>query len=60
MKITTLIENLVYKSELLAEHGLAFLIETENKKILFDTGQSSAFLQNAKILGFDKKEIDTG
>lgn len=53
MKIVTLIENLVYKKELYAEHGLAFYIETENEKILFDTGQSGMFLQNAKTLGMN-------
>ena len=58
MKIVTLIENLVYKKELYAEHGLAFYIETENKKILFDTGQTGMFLQNAKTLGICIEDID--
>jgi 7,8-dihydropterin-6-yl-methyl-4-(beta-D-ribofuranosyl)aminobenzene 5'-phosphate synthase len=58
MKIVTLIENLVYKKELYAEHGLAFFIETEHKKILFDTGQSGMFIQNAKILGINIEDID--
>ncbi len=58
MKIVTLIENLVYKRDLVAEHGLSFYIETENKKILFDTGQSAAFMQNAKLLGIDISSID--
>ena len=58
MKIITLIENLVYKRGLYAEHGLAIYIETKNKKILFDTGQSGLFLENAKKLGIDIGEID--
>jgi len=58
MKIITLIENLVYKSGLLAEHGLSFLIDTGKRKILFDTGQSPAFLSNAKKLDVDIMEID--
>ncbi len=58
MKIVTLIENLVYKKGLYAEHGLAIYIETENKKILFDTGQSGLFLENAKTLGISVAEID--
>ncbi len=58
MKIITLIENLVYQSGLVAEHGLSFYIETESKKLLLDTGQSPAFLSNAKKLGIHIKEID--
>ncbi len=59
MRIVTLIENLVYKQGLLAEHGLSYYIETKNKKILFDTGQSGNFLVNAKILGIDISDIDS-
>ena len=58
MKIITLIENLVNKGELYAEHGLSIYFETKNKKILFDTGQSGLFLENAKKLGVDISEID--
>src|SRR5665648_658871 len=59
MKILTLIENLVYKQGLVAEHGLAIYLETENRKILFDTGQTGLFLQNAQKLGVDIEDIDT-
>jgi len=59
MKITTLIENLVYKQGLVAEHGLAFYIETGNCKILFDTGQSSLFLKNAEKLEIAIEDIDS-
>lgn len=59
MKIITLIENLVYKQGLIAEHGLAIYIETENQKILFDTGQSGLFLQNAQKLGIAIEDIDS-
>lgn len=58
MRIVTLIENLVRKKQLFAEHGLALYIETENKKILFDTGQSCTFLTNAKKLGINIEDID--
>jgi len=58
MRIITLIENLVYKRDLYAEHGLSLYIETDNKKILFDTGQSPAFLSNAEKLGINVKKID--
>ncbi len=53
MKIVTLIENLVYTNGLRAEHGLSLYIDTGNKKVLFDTGQSWAFIANAEKLGID-------
>jgi len=59
MKITTLIENLVYRKGLLAEHGLSLYIETDTRKILFDTGQSDAFLQNAGKMGVEIERIDS-
>ena len=58
MKIVTLVENTVYKKNLLAEHGLSFFIETDNRRILFDTGQSDAFIHNAGVLGIDLTTID--
>ncbi len=41
-----------------AEHGLSYLIETEGKRVLFDTGQSDLFIKNAAIMGVSLKEID--
>lgn len=58
MKIITLIENLVTSPELLAEHGLSIFIDSGDKKLLFDTGQSGLFMQNAQKLGVDIGEID--
>ena len=58
MKIVTLIENLVYKQGLFAEHGLSIYIETGNSKIIFDTGQSGLFLQNAQKLGIAVEDVD--
>jgi 7,8-dihydropterin-6-yl-methyl-4-(beta-D-ribofuranosyl)aminobenzene 5'-phosphate synthase len=51
MKIIIWIQNLVYKQGFDAEHGLTLYIETENRKILFDTGESGLFIQKAKKLG---------
>lgn len=59
MKIVTLIENLVYQQGLSAEHGLSIYIETADSKILFDTGQSGLFLQNAQKMGINIEDIDT-
>ena len=62
VKITTLVENTVGiggSRELIAEHGLAFLIETGTQRILFDTGQYLALENNARVLGKDLATIDT-
>jgi len=59
MKITTLIENYVSEEGLFAEHGLSFYIETDKHKILFDTGQTGLFIQNAKKLEININEVDS-
>ncbi|MEE4115454.1 MAG: MBL fold metallo-hydrolase [Marinilabiliaceae bacterium] len=41
-----------------AEHGLSYLVEYDSKKILFDTGQSELYLQNAQIMNIDLGDID--
>ncbi|WP_052361076.1 MBL fold metallo-hydrolase [Geminisphaera colitermitum] len=57
--ITLLIENTVQRRGLLAEHGLAYGIDFNGHKILFDTGQSSAVLErNAQVLGWDLSAIE--
>jgi len=58
MKIVTLIENLVKTGGLYAEHGLAIYLEAGNRKILFDTGQTGAFIYNAPKLKVDIEDID--
>ena len=59
MKLTVLIDN-VAGGKLLAEHGLSYLIEHDEKAVLFDTGHSMAFLKNAFSLGIDiPSDIDT-
>ena len=59
MKITILTENCA-GGRFLAEHGLSYLIETDEQKILFDTGHSDVFLKNARQMGIDiEKEIKT-
>lgn len=60
MKITTLVENNVKDHlPLKSEHGLSFLIETEETDILFDTGQTDLFMQNAKKLNKDLSNVNT-
>ncbi len=59
-KITCIVDNAVrFGSRLWGEHGLAFLIETEAGRVLFDTGQSGAvLLHNLTVLGVDPATID--
>lgn len=57
MKIVTLMENTSCREDLCCEHGLSLYLETENRKILFDAGQSAAFADNAEKLGVDLKNV---
>ena len=57
MKIRCLIEN-NETPFFVCEHGLSLLIEFNNKKILFDTGKTSSFLNTAKKLNIDLSNID--
>ncbi len=52
MTITVLTDNTA-GGRFLAEHGLSYIIEHNNKKILFDTGHSDVFLKNAEKLNID-------
>lgn len=58
MKITALVENISNNKNFLSEHGLSLYIETSNHKILFDTGQSSLFYENAQKLDIDLADVD--
>lgn len=58
MRIVTLLENTSHNDALTAEHGLSLYIETENKRILFDAGQTDAFAHNAENLGIDLSLVD--
>jgi 7,8-dihydropterin-6-yl-methyl-4-(beta-D-ribofuranosyl)aminobenzene 5'-phosphate synthase len=52
-KLYTLIENTVNDSTFHCEHGLSFWLEYDDNRVLFDTGKSGLFLENAKTLGID-------
>ena len=58
MKITVLVENTTCSESFLCEHGLSLYIETGDAKILFDAGQSHAFMENAVKLGIDLAQVD--
>jgi len=58
MRLVTLVENVVYNTQLSAEHGLSLYIEYGGHRILFDTGQGNRFLKNAGVLGIDISLVD--
>ena len=58
MKITALTENTSCDPRFGYEHGLSLYIETQKHIILFDTGQSSLFAENAERLGIDLNRVD--
>ena len=58
MKITALTENITFLENINTEHGLSLFIETDKHKILFDTGQTSLFAENAEKLGIDLATAD--
>jgi 7,8-dihydropterin-6-yl-methyl-4-(beta-D-ribofuranosyl)aminobenzene 5'-phosphate synthase len=58
MKITCLLENTSSRPDILSQHGLSLLIETNSHRILFDMGQTDLFAQNAALLGIDLKAVD--
>ncbi|NLE58833.1 MAG: MBL fold metallo-hydrolase [Planctomycetes bacterium] len=58
LSITALVENTANRLNLLAEHGLAFWIERDGRRILFDTGQGLALQHNAAALGIDLSTVD--
>lgn len=51
--ITVLSDNTVNRMELMAEHGLSFLIERGDEVLLFDTGQGQVLQRNAERLKID-------
>jgi 7,8-dihydropterin-6-yl-methyl-4-(beta-D-ribofuranosyl)aminobenzene 5'-phosphate synthase len=59
-RVTTLVDNSVSLSAsgLIGEHGLAFLIESQDHTVLFDSGQHVALSHNAEKLNFDLSRID--
>ena len=55
MKLTVLTENIA-GGHFLAEHGLSYLIEIDNEKILFDAGHSDVFIRNAEKMGISLRD----
>ena len=57
IKITTLIEKKEGCGGLKNEFGLSLLIEDEDKSFIFDTGKTGEFVENAKKMNIDLKNI---
>ncbi|AOT68608.1 MBL fold metallo-hydrolase [Geosporobacter ferrireducens] len=59
MKLTILLDNNTFIDRYFyGEPGVAYLIESEGKKILFDTGYSDAFIRNAQKMGVSLLDLD--
>ena len=58
LKITLLVDNNA-PDELEKEHGFSAWIEADDRRILFDTGQSGALQANAERLGIDLGTADS-
>ncbi|MBQ9525683.1 MAG: MBL fold metallo-hydrolase [Bacteroidaceae bacterium] len=58
MKWTVLSDNRSYDCRLSTEHGLSIILQTEQHKILLDTGASDVFIRNAEQLGIDLSDVD--
>jgi 7,8-dihydropterin-6-yl-methyl-4-(beta-D-ribofuranosyl)aminobenzene 5'-phosphate synthase len=60
MRLICVVDDAVQRSSpYWGEHGLAFLIEAEGRRVLFDTGQSgTVLLHNLGLLGVDPQTVD--
>jgi 7,8-dihydropterin-6-yl-methyl-4-(beta-D-ribofuranosyl)aminobenzene 5'-phosphate synthase len=58
MIVKVLMDNESVSDEFSHEHGLSLYIETGSKRILFDTGASGAFAENAEKMGVDLSAVD--
>jgi len=58
LRITVLMEHRSLPGNLATEHGFSLWIEADGVRILFDTGQSGAFADNARALGIDLAATD--
>ena len=60
MKLTVLVDNNTYIDQYYrGEPALSYYLEDQDRKILFDTGYSDLYLQNAQALGIDLTQLDT-
>ena len=58
MIVKVLSENTTVSKKFGSEHGLSLYVETKKHKLLFDTGASDLFAENAQKMGIDLSEVD--
>lgn len=58
IRIAVLVENTAQGADILAEHGLAYWIEWDGHKVLFDTGQGNVLANNAYRMNIPLHEAD--
>ncbi|HII98804.1 MAG TPA: MBL fold metallo-hydrolase [Methanoregula sp.] len=59
MDVTILVDNTaLFDRMFVAEHGFSAYLETEGRKILFDTGYSDAVVRNAAKMDIDLLDLD--
>ena len=58
VSIRILLEDRTRKRGLKGEHGLSILVKTQDSTLLFDTGQSGLFLENAEKLELSLSSVD--
>lgn len=59
MKLTILVDNNTFIDQYYyGEPAVSYYIETEGKKILFDTGYSDVLIRNAELMGIDLSAVD--
>lgn len=58
MVARVLVENTSSRPELGSEHGMSLYLETEKHKLLFDTGASQLFADNAVKMDVDLSKVD--
>ncbi len=57
LKISVLVENRASQT-FLGEHGLSFVIRSDNKTVLFDTGKGEILEHNIKVMNLNPEKID--
>lgn len=58
VRIVVLNDNRCNNNKYEFEHGISLFIECYGKKVLFDSGQTEIFINNAKKLNIDLKKLD--
>ena len=58
VKVSVVVENVASGGGMIPEHGICFWIEIGSTKIIFDTGQGGALLNNARILGVSLEQTE--